>query len=355
MIRAQQQIRPRLAVFVASAALLCGSLHAENASAERALLDGRMEDATRMGQATLAQNPADPSAHLLLCRVFYAQEMSDRAIEQCEAAAAADRASDIYLWLGRAQGQKAAKANPLSAFALARKARISFETAVAINGANLPALSDLGEFYVNAPSIVGGGLDKARALVPRIMGQSPRRGHQLLARIVEKAGDLKGAEAELRLAGRSPEALVDLGFFLVQHNRVDEAVPVLTSAIESDRAHDAALVDAAGTLIQAGRSPQLAARALREYLSSPAKSDAAPAFKVHLQLGDLLTQSGDRAAAGREYAAAASLAPAFPPARARASSNASSPRKLPWSEAASDWQQIVPTEHGAGAGAHLHA
>ncbi len=346
MIGTQQQVRPRLAVSVAFAALLCGSLRAENAAAERALLDGRMEDATRMVQTTLSQNPSDPSAHLLLCRVFYAQEMTDRAIEQCEAAAAADRASDIYLWLGRAQGRKAAKANPLSAFALARKARSSFETAVAIDGADLPALTDLGEFYVNAPSIVGGGLDKARALVPRIMALSPRRGHQLLARIAEKAGDLKGAEAELRLAGRSPEALVDLGYFLVQHNRVEEAVPVLTSAIEADRAHDAALVDAAGTLTLAGRSPQLAVRALREYLSSPAKSDAAPAFKVHLQLGDLLTRSGDRAAAGREYAAAASLAPAFASARARASSNASLRPKLPWSDAASD---RVQTEPGTGA------
>ena len=325
-----------------------GALWADNAAAERALMDGRMEEATRTLQTTLAQNPGDASAHLLLCRVFYAQEMTDQAIEQCEAATAGN-GSDSYLWLGRVQGAKAAKSNPISAFALARKVRGSFETAVRLNGANLPALSDLGEFYVNAPAIVGGGLDRARALAPRMLAQSPRRGHQLLARIAEKAGDAAAAEAELRFAGRSPEALVDLGFFLVRHRRVDEAVAVLTAAADADRAHDAALVDAASTLTLAGRSPQLAIRCLRDYLSSPAKSDAAPAFKVHLQLGDLLARSGDRTAAGREYAAAASLAPAFASARGRATSNASAARNVPSSEARMDGQPSLRVEQSTGA------
>ena len=62
---------------------------------------------------------------------------------------------------------------------------------------------------------------------------------------------------------------------------------------------DAVLVDAASILTTAHRSPELAERLLRDYLSSPSKSDGAPAFKVHVQLGDLLrTAATPQARAG---------------------------------------------------------
>ncbi len=49
-----------------------------------------------------------------------------------------------------------------------------------------------------------------------------------------------------------------------------------------------ALVDAASILTDMHRQLDLAERLLRDYLASPAKSEDAPAFKVHEQLGDLL-------------------------------------------------------------------
>jgi Flp pilus assembly protein TadD len=58
----------------------------------------------------------------------------------------------------------------------------------------------------------------------------------------------------------------------------------------------------------------MAEKALREYLASPSKTDDAPAFKVHLQLGDILKKRGDTAGAQREYAAALALASNFAPA-----------------------------------------
>ena len=79
---------------------------------------------------------------------------------------------------------------PLAGFGLARKVRSSFELAVQLDPANLAALSDLGEYYVAAPSIVGGGDDKARALAARMMPQSPAAAHRLLARLAESNKDL---------------------------------------------------------------------------------------------------------------------------------------------------------------------
>ena len=91
---------------------------------------------------------------------------------------------------------------------------------------------------------------------------------------------------------------------------VDQSV-----ASQTDRGKGSVLVDAASILTAANRSPELAERLLREYLSSPAKTDGAPAFKVHVQLGDLLLKQGDAAGAHREFAAALALASNYVPAR----------------------------------------
>jgi hypothetical protein len=83
------------------------------------------------------------------------------------------------------------------------------------------------------------------------------------------------------------------------------------SALAADRTHGPALVDAASILTAAHRDSDLAERCLRDYLSSHAKSDAAPAFKVHLQLAKLLAARGNTKEADREEEAAAALAPGF--------------------------------------------
>ncbi len=245
--------------------------------------------------------------------------MADDAIHECQLAASSDPASsDNQMWLGRAYGFKASHANPLSALSLAVKVRVSFERAVQLDPENIHALNDLGEFYVAAPSLIGGGLDRAQALAARMQPHFPSQAHRLLALIAEKKKEDAIAEAEFSnavAAGKTPEAYIDLGHFYERHHQADKMVDALQSGIATDRRKGPSLVDAASILTDAHRSPELAENLLRAYLSSSGKTDDAPAFKVHLQLGDLLAQQGDPAAAHREYAAALALASNYAPAR----------------------------------------
>jgi tetratricopeptide (TPR) repeat protein len=298
---------------------------AGDAPAYHALLEGRVEDARNLLNTTLAQNPGDATAHQLLCRVYYAQDAADAAISQCELAVASEpnsiRASDDQLWLGRAYGLKARRAGPLAGFALARKVHASFERAVELNPANADALSDLGEYYISAPFVVGGGMEKAEALTARMMPQFPTAAHRLLGCIAEANKDPAGAESEFKQAiaaprspeahGSAPEAWIDLAHFYQTHNRPDDALNAIKSGLAADRTHGPVLVDAASILTAAHRAPDLAERCLRIYLASPAKTDAAPAFKVHLQLSRLLAARGEAAEADKEAANAAALAPSF--------------------------------------------
>ncbi|WP_263365551.1 tetratricopeptide repeat protein [Edaphobacter bradus] len=294
-------------------------LFAADPPAEELLKQGRIDEAQTTLRQVLAAQPDDANAHLLLCRAYYAQDMGDDAVHECELAASnAPSSSEYQFWLGRAYGLKASQVNMLSAFSIAKKVRVAFEWAVQLDPANVEAMSALGEFYVRAPSIVGGGLDKAQALVAQLQPQSVEKTHRLLALIAEKKNDNATAETEFMravAAGRTPEAYIDLSQFYEEQKQADKAAATVQASIQANRAKNASLVDAAGILTTLHRSPDIAERALRAYLASPAKSEDAPAFKVHVQLGDLLRQRGDAAGAQREYAAAVALAPNYAPAR----------------------------------------
>ncbi len=294
-------------------------LLADTTQANALLQQGRVDEATTSLRELLAAHPGDGQAHQLLCRIYYAQDMADNAIHQCLLAASSDPASsDNQMWLGRAYGFKASHANPLSALSLAIKVRVAFERAVQLDPDNIHALNDLGEFYVDAPALIGGGLDKAQALAARMQPHFPSQAHRLLALIAEKKKEDAIAEAEFSnavAAGKTPEAYIDLGHFYERHHQPDKMVNALQSGIATDRHKGPSLVDAASILTDAHRSPELAETLLRAYLSSSAKTDDAPAFKVHVQLGDLLAHEGDPAAAHREYAAALALASSYAPAR----------------------------------------
>jgi tetratricopeptide (TPR) repeat protein len=294
-------------------------LPADTTQANTLLQQGRVDEATARLHDVLASQPGDAEAHQLLCRVFYAQNMADNAIHECELAVAnAPSSSDNQMWLARAYGFKASHANPFAALNLAIKVRTAFEHAVELDPENIHAMSDLGQYYIAAPSLIGGGLDKAQALAARMQPHFPSQAHRLLALIAEKKKDTAAAEAEFTSAvtiGKTPEAYIDLGLFYQRHNQPEKMLNALQSAIAADHRKGPALVDAASILTDTHRSPELAESLLRDYLASPAKSDDAPAFKVHVQLGELLAQHGDSAGAHREFAAALTLASNYAPAR----------------------------------------
>lgn len=294
-------------------------LLADASQANLLLQQGRVDEATVSLQDVLAAEPGDAEAHQLLCRVYYAQNLAGEAIRECELAVAnAPSSSDNQMWLGRAYGFKASHANPISALKLAIKVRNCFERAVELDPENIHAMSDLGEFYVEAPSLIGGGLDKAETLAARMQPHFPTESHRLLALIAEKKKDNTLAETEFIRAvdaGKTPDAYIDLGHFYQRHNQPEKMLDALQTAVAADHRKGPAIVDAASILTDAHRSPELAENLLRTYLSSSAKTDDAPAFKVHLQLGELLAQQGDPVGARHEYVTALALASNYAPAR----------------------------------------
>src|SRR5437879_4006709 len=96
-------------------------------SPEVLLRNGRADEAIVVLQKSLAQNNNDAESHNLLCRVYLGLGKLDQASKDCEAAVQlAPQNASYHLWLGRAYGQRAEKANPFAAIGLAKKTREEF-------------------------------------------------------------------------------------------------------------------------------------------------------------------------------------------------------------------------------------
>ena len=258
----------------------------------------------------------------LECRVRYALQQWDTAAQKCELAVQFDGQNAIdHLWLARALGEKASRASFMSAFSLAKRVRSEFEAAARLGPRNAEALSDLGDFYKEAPGVVGGGIDKAEGVAAQLDKLDPARAHQLRARIAESRKDYSTAESEFKqaVAGAAHPAnyWTTLASFYRRRQRwkdVDAAIHSCQTAASRDKQAVVSLYDGAGVLIESIRDPALAAKMLEEYLASTSKSEEAPAFEAHLRLARLKKQLGDTAGAQRERAAALQLAHDYKPA-----------------------------------------
>jgi tetratricopeptide (TPR) repeat protein len=287
-------------------------------AAELLLNHGRVDDAIAALLKHLSGETNNNAAHLLLCRAYYAEAHVDEAVAACEAAVAAQASSTAQDWMGRAYGMKANEYGPISGLAYAHKVRAAFEAAVAADAHDPAAVADLGEYYASAPSVVGGGLDKAAELADRSAAAMPQVAHRIRALASQKASDYTGAENEFRaavgVAGRA-DAWMDLADFYGHRKQYDKMLDALQHGIVADKNADPSIVDAAEILISVKQHPELAEQWMKVYLAGSAQTDAAPVFKVKVSLAKLLKERGDTAGARIQLQQALALASNYAPAQ----------------------------------------
>ena len=241
----------------------------------------KLYDLTEFDQSLKVLNaiPAkDGAIYELIGRSYYMNGDYKKATEALEKALAADPGdSDRALWLGRAYGRRAEMSNFLSAMGHAGKARQSFERAVQLNPRNLDALTDLLEYYLEAPGLMGGGIDKARATVTQISQVDAAEGLWAQARVDEKSKQFGKAEAQLRraveVAPHQVGKVIDLAKFLSRQGRYQEAEQSFARAEQIAPNSPRVMYARADSYIRAGRNLDTARELLQRYLNSPTTPD----------------------------------------------------------------------------------
>lgn len=310
----------RLRAAILSIALSAlGAASALPQAPETLLAQGKADAAIAALQQRLSSSPNDAESYHLLGRAYYSVQDWDHAIAAGEKAVAlAPDKTNYHLWLGRAYGEKADSSSFFSAAGWAKKVRASFERAVALDGGNVPARSDLAEFYMEAPGILGGGQDKARAQADALMKIAPAKAHWILGRLAEKNKDPGTAErefkAELDATHGAADSWLDLAIFYRRAGRMAELDDAVAKLNAAPLKNPDVLLDAGTQLLRAEHNLPVAAQLFQRYLAGKTVEDA-PAFRAHTFLGTVYEKQGDKKAAAAEFRAALVLASSYRPAR----------------------------------------
>jgi tetratricopeptide (TPR) repeat protein len=280
----------------------------------------RFPEAERALRRILESRPGDTEAIYYLGRVYLETDRLSLAVDYMERMA--DRhegSSRIHQGLGEAYAVAALEASVFRQLGLARDARSSLERAVRLDPRNLEARISLFEFYRHAPSVVGGGMDRARRQLEQIRRLDPARGHELSGHLLRDEGDEQGAIAAYRKAlavdPASARVRLSLVLALIETRRFGEAFEVIDGMLERDPDHMSALYQLGRNAALSGKRLDEGERALRRYLRErPLRSQPSHAW-AHYRLGMIQKRQGELATARYSLRRALSMDPDLEGAR----------------------------------------
>ncbi|MDQ6885811.1 MAG: tetratricopeptide repeat protein [Gemmatimonadota bacterium] len=309
---------------IATAWLLCApTLASAQSGLEQGirLFDGRRYDSARSQITAFAEvNPGSAAAAFYLGRIALVERDLGAATRWLERATRLDGNGAAYhYWLGQAYARQALTSSRFRQFFIAKKVKQEFLRAVELDPQNPEFRVGLFQFYVMAPGVVGGGLDKARVEADELYKRDRLRG--LLARgfLEEKQNRTEAAEALYKEAVASfpddPDAYNALGLFYTRVKRYDDAFSVFERILERkpEALQPYYYLGRVGALsgLRLDRSEEV----LKHYIAHLPGEDDPPLSHAHTRLGTIYERKGDAAAARQEYEMALKLEPDYAEAR----------------------------------------
>jgi tetratricopeptide (TPR) repeat protein len=277
-------------------------------------------------KAVLSTAAGGAAASYYLGRIAVIEDRAEDAVALFERAISVDgRNADYHLWLGIALGLQARDAGRFRQAMLAKRARVEFERAVALDPRSIGAHEGLVRYYSMAPGIVGGSIRKARDHAAEIARVSPLRGRIASGMIHERERDFAGAEREyLAASSISPDsaaALLALGSLYQRMEQWDKAFAVYERA---KTLRGAEFPDVLSAHYQFGRTGALSGRRLEDSERSlkrwieraPAGTSGRRVARTRARLGMVYARQGRQDLARTEFEAALKLNPKDADARA---------------------------------------
>ncbi|MGB6431062.1 MAG: tetratricopeptide repeat protein [Candidatus Acidiferrales bacterium] len=284
------------------------------ADAQRLFDAGQYSQAADMLSAVAAKSPDDSQALLLLGRCYYELGDFPRAITSLERRVElAPKDSESHDWLGRAYGRKAEQTMMFSAYTLARKTRHEFETAVQLDPSNLEAQRDLIRFDMNAPSLVGGGDDRALHEIDDLAKIDPVESDLARAEFYSTKKQFDQADQlyqKILTAPKSVGVCLEAADFYRDRGDAAHMAAAVAAAVKIDPS-DRRLAYYRGVAdVMSGQRPAEAEQLLRAYLSSTPENSDMPSHASALEwLGTLYEKEGRNSEAAQEYKACLDLDP----------------------------------------------
>jgi tetratricopeptide (TPR) repeat protein len=283
--------------------------------AQREYNAGHYHRAVDVLTEAVVKSPDDAPLHFLLGQCYYELREFTRAVTSFERSVQlVPNQSYYHDWLGKAYGRRAEETIFLTAMGWARKTHKEFEVAVRLDPSNFQAQRDLIRFEMYAPSIVGGGDDRALKHIEDLEKIDALHGQ--LARGEFLATKKRFAEADAvfaKILGSNTDR-IGVYFEAADYYRDRQNAEKMSDAIaaaERIDGEDRRLKFYRGVLlVMKKKNPADAESLLRSYLATVPDNSDLPAHAAALEwLGKLHEAQGKFSEAAEEYRASLELDP----------------------------------------------
>jgi tetratricopeptide (TPR) repeat protein len=278
------------------------------------------DQAKALLQQAIAAAPKNAESHFLLGETLYAFGDFAKASDEAQKAIGLDDAkSDYHLLLGNALSGLVDSVGMFKKMSLGRQMRTEFEKAVAENPKNIPARTALAEFYAQAPSMMGGDMDKAAEQVKQIGILDAIEGHFAAATVDIDQKKFSEAEQEYKAAitvdPKRARSYSQLAFVYIPEKKDSEAPALFRKAVEVDAEYLPGYFGVARSDLLSGQNLDEAERYFKKYLTRwPDEGDPSLA-NAHWRLGQVYEKQGKKDLAVAEWQEALKLAPNYKPAQ----------------------------------------
>ena len=283
------------------------------ARANRALGDEDTDAAERLFSEVLSRESDEHRAMCGIAIVGLIEGDHDKAIDYARKAIKKDKKNSRYhFMLASGYGMKASRGG-VKAMYYGRKFKKECEVAVEYDPENVQAHRALLSFCMHAPSIMGGGMEKAKKRAETIASLDVYYGHVAHAAIAKREEDFVAAESSYLAAAsvdsQSVEGWSLLGAFYVDVDRYADAVPVYERVRDLEPDDLVVVYQLARAHAGAGDDLAAAEAGFKAYIAAEDRPEEPEVASAHWRLALVYEKQGRHAEAMAELDEAIRLNP----------------------------------------------
>jgi tetratricopeptide (TPR) repeat protein len=242
-------------------------------------------------------------AQFWLGRISYDEKKYDEAESFFERAIEAnDKQAEYYNWYGNTLGAIASDANMFKQGMLAPKMKSAWEKAVALKSDYIEPRQSLIQYYLSAPSMMGGSVDKAKEMANEIMKLKPAQGHLQLGSIYLKEKNYPAAEKEfITMAKLDPAYQSTLANYYLNQKQFSKAFDLLEESLKKNPDDMLSTYQLGKTSAISGDRLERGEACLKKYLTYQPQLNEPSHAGAQMRLAQIVEKKGNKAEAKKLF------------------------------------------------------
>jgi len=180
--------------------------------ARKLLNESKFEEGKTILEDIIDNDDKNHEAYFMLGKVYMELRDYEEATENFEEAVdLQDENADYHFWLGQAIAQDAQESSYISQAMMASDILDEFERTIELDPTHIPGRIGVINFYIAAPGIMGGDIEKAELNAKELVKLDEMRGRSALTRIYLEQEKIDSVQIQLEILEKSFENDRSLG------------------------------------------------------------------------------------------------------------------------------------------------